>query len=392
MEGSESIRNHNKRDVEDNVNARSGLKEEEEQDNVDGRKNRSGKSRKHSSGDEVEEPDDGRRRSSADRNESRRKSISGSGQAYSDNDDDYDVRRGSQVSKILRRSSEERSERRLSDGYMDRDGDGSRTRREDEDDQGASRRSSSKSSSHDVSHSKSRSKTEGPYDGQLDKGEGREGSKEKQGHWEQEEFPYQRSVVETHTDRRADIVEAKDRLTCLDADGHALLKDGSNKEDRDDKKYPVERYGCDRSNSDSDNERSIGMKEKTREDAYGESNSYRGRDRNRELEGSKEYWRNRQRQDSKETNDYDAVTDWRHGQERLDTGNFHGRSGYRKDYRGRYESSKGPSLYGSRYDNSDSIEIRPNRNLDFGKENSVSGRTDMGSYQDLMHGDRKSVV
>jgi hypothetical protein len=55
--------------------------------------------------------------------------------------------------------------------------------------------------------------------------------------------------------------------------------------------------------------------------------------------------------------------------------------------RGRYESSKGASSYGNRYDCSDSIEIRPNRSLDFGREGSVSGRrTDIGSHQDLVAG------
>jgi hypothetical protein len=60
---------------------------------------------------------------------------------------------------------------------------------------------------------------------------------------------------------------------------------------------------------------------------------------------------------------------------------------YRKDSRGRYEGNKDPSSYGNRYDSSDSIEIRPNRNLDFGRESYVSvRRSDMGSHQNLMPG------
>ncbi|XP_051184843.1 N6-adenosine-methyltransferase non-catalytic subunit MTB isoform X2 [Lolium perenne] len=423
--------------------------------------------------DELEDPGDSRLRS-ADRNESRRKSVSSSGRAYSGDEDDYDVRRGSRVSKIRRRSPEERSEKRFSDGYKDRDRDSSRRRREDEHDPDSSRRSSSRSSDHGVSHSTSISKAEGPYDGKHAKGiqslEVRKGSKENQGHRNQEDPFYQRSVDEAYSDRRADgtgsdrsdtrdgsdqsnhrgelrgsleddkrgngyatiesndqdrlsvdprcesgshmfrenkhvsiqeripssiddiersddNVETRDKLPCLDEDGRALLKDGNNKEARDDKKYPAAKDEGDRGHLDSYDERSISMKEKTKEYAHADPNSYRGRDKNRELEGSKEYSRNRQRQDSKEATDYDAVTDRRHGQERLDGGNFHSRPGYRKDLRGRYEGNKGPLSYGNRYDSSDSIEIRPNRNLDFGRESPVSvRRSDMGSHQDLMPG------
>ncbi|KAL6645507.1 hypothetical protein ACP70R_017115 [Stipagrostis hirtigluma subsp. patula] len=101
----------------------------------------------------------------------------------------------------------------------------------------------------------------------------------------------------------------------------------------------------------------------------------RGRDRNwnekaRELEVSKDYGRNSQLRDPKDTND----AEWGNAQERLDGGSFHGRTGYWRDSRGRSESIRGPSAYGNRYDNSDSIEIRPNTNLNFGRENSVSGR------------------
>lgn len=178
-------------------------------------------------------------------------------------------------------------------------------------------------------------------------------------------------------------VETGDNPPYVEQDGRVLSEDGNNKEARD-KKYSIEKDDGDRGHLDSDDERSISM-EKTREGAHGDSNSYKESDRNKEFEGSKEYLRNCQRQDLKESNDYDTVADWRHGLERLDGGNFHSRPGYRKDSRGRYEGSKGS--YGNRYDSSDSIEIRPNRNLDFGREISVSeGRTDMGSHLDLTPG------
>ncbi|KAF8722982.1 hypothetical protein HU200_022126 [Digitaria exilis] len=77
----------------------------------------------------------------------------------------------------------------------------------------------------------------------------------------------------------------------------------------------------------------------------------------------------------------------RHENMRSHGGSFQGRSSYRIDSRGRYESNKDPSSYGNRYDSSDSIEIRPNRNLDFGRESSVSGRrTSMPAHQDLAAG------
>ncbi|KAL6901846.1 hypothetical protein ACP4OV_004722 [Aristida adscensionis] len=98
--------------------------------------------------------------------------------------------------------------------------------------------------------------------------------------------------------------------------------------------------------------------------------SDRGKDRN---------WNEKTR----ETND----TEWRNAQERLDGGNFHGRAGYRRDSRGRSESIRGPSTYGNRYDSSDSIEIRPNSNFNFGREGSVSGRRfEVGVNRDALTG------
>ncbi|GJM84689.1 hypothetical protein PR202_ga00382 [Eleusine coracana subsp. coracana] len=139
MEDSESSRSLSKRDVEDIIDGRGSWKEDEGGGDVDDRKIRPGKSRKHGNTDGVEDPDDGRRQSSADRNEARRKSVSSSGRAYSGDEDDYDVTRDSHISKVPRRSPEERSDRRTS-GYKDRDGVSSR-RREDENDWDSSRRS-----------------------------------------------------------------------------------------------------------------------------------------------------------------------------------------------------------------------------------------------------------
>uniref|UniRef100_J3N309 Btz domain-containing protein n=1 Tax=Oryza brachyantha TaxID=4533 RepID=J3N309_ORYBR len=413
MEGSGSSRSHGKRDADDGVDARSSWKEDDEHDDVEDRKNRSGNSTR---------------------------SICAEG----GDEDDYDVGRESRVSKVPRRSPEERSKRRSSNRYKDRDGESSMRRREGDDDWDSSRRSSSRTSGHDVSRSKSRSSDRASSD-RADTRDIRSSADQSKNRstieahdyrdelsegWEDNErrtdsartdknYQDRQSIdprydtgspqarddrivssvdsIRQHTlhysakskesdekhigrvegtCRISDNVETKDMLPYVDEDGNALSRDESNRD-----RHHRGNDDDDQGHSDSDNERSISMKEKIRLDAHGDYKSYRGRDRNREFEGSKEHWGSRQRHDLKEPNDY--------GQERLDGGNFHGRSGYRKDSRGRYESSKGPSSYGNRYDSSDSIEIRPNRNLDFGREGSVSGRRiNMGSLQDLTPGIR----
>ncbi|KAE8781581.1 Methyltransferase-like protein 1 [Hordeum vulgare] len=114
----------------------------------------------------------------------------------------------------------------------------------------------------------------------------------------------------------------------------------------------------------------------------------RGRDsswnvKTQEVEGSEQYSRSCQLRDPKETN----VSEWRSTQERLDGMSFHGRAGYRQDSRGRADGYRGTSIFVNRYDRSDSIEIRPNSNFDFGREGSVSGkRSDMGAHRDLIPG------
>ncbi|KAG8095761.1 hypothetical protein GUJ93_ZPchr0013g35081 [Zizania palustris] len=137
-----------------------------------------------------------------------------------------------------------------------------------------------------------------------------------------------------------------------------------------------------------DIERRDGTRDKSRVDVHRDDKLDRGRDRNwadktQEPEASKVHSRNHQWRDSKEAND----SEWNNTQERLDGGSFHGRAGYRRDFRGRSESMRGSSTYGGRYDNSDSIEIRPNNNLDFGREGSASGRRyDMGAQRDVIPG------
>jgi hypothetical protein len=302
-------------------------KECDEQEDADGRKSQPGKVTKHGYADRFEDPDDARWGSSSDRNESRRESVSGSAKAFSEDEDDYDLRRDSWVSKVPRRSPEEKSEK---------DGDSSRRRREDENDWDSDQADGRPSSGQ--SNLKNAREAHDHRDGS-----GQRDDKHRIAEWEE----------------KAEKLRHQDDYT-YESNINLGTKDGG-----------------------SAREQSINMKEKTKEDFM----SHRGRERNKESEESREYRRNHQREDSKGTNDYGTTTEWSHGHERLDGGSFQGRSAYRRDSRGRYESSKGPSSYGYRYDSSDSIEIRPNRNLDFGRESSVSGRrTSMAAHQDLTAG------
>ncbi|WOL05809.1 methyltransferase-like protein 1 isoform X1 [Canna indica] len=137
----------------------------------------------------------------------------------------------------------------------------------------------------------------------------------------------------------------------------------------------------DRGFSDSDNERSINMK--------GSWN-----DKNREREISKDHWKRSQtRHDSQDVDDFGHMKELdthRREQERLESENIHIRTGYRKDSRARPEGARGSSAFSNRNESSDSIEIRPNKNLDFGREESVSTfparKADVGSQQDFVSG------
>ncbi|KAJ3682532.1 hypothetical protein LUZ60_015105 [Juncus effusus] len=123
----------------------------------------------------------------------------------------------------------------------------------------------------------------------------------------------------------------------------------------------------DRVYSDSDHEKH------DKEDDYNDENrSYKGRERgwgserNRDSEGSRErdYWRNNRGQDRPE---------------------FNSRSGgYRKDSRARSETGKPIPGFGNRNENSDSIEIRPSRNLDFASDFEPS--EDQNSSRDSQSG------
>jgi hypothetical protein len=163
-------------------------------------------------------------------------------------------------------------------------------------------------------------------------------------------------------------------------DGWGSSGDRSNREAQPSQ---IPEYG--QGHADLDNERSTRTKDKTSVDAHRDTLG-RGRDsswnvKSRDAEGSEQNLRNRQWRDTTETN----VSEWRSTQERLDGTSSHGRAGYRQDSRGRSDSVRGFSTYGNRYDRSDSIEIRPNSNFDFGQEGSNSGRkSDVGAHRELI--------
>ncbi|ONK79088.1 uncharacterized protein A4U43_C01F2820 [Asparagus officinalis] len=124
--------------------------------------------------------------------------------------------------------------------------------------------------------------------------------------------------------------------------------------------------------SESDTERNIGSKGKERDkENYRDDRPPKGKD---SWEGSKEHWRrSHSRKDAGDGDNYefDHAKEW-HDKDRMVADKLYGRSAYRKDNRVRTEGLKASSNSGTKHDNSDSIEIKPNLNFDFGREKSVS--------------------
>ncbi|KAJ4739924.1 N6-adenosine-methyltransferase subunit METTL14 [Rhynchospora pubera] len=160
-------------------------------------------------------------------------------------------------------------------------------------------------------------------------------------------------------------------------------------EARSDAATPTERSGRyygetderDRGYSDSDTERNASAKDKEHDEVYKGRERERGgawNERSRgDQDGSRDYWRTRGqggRQDGP--------------QERMDSASggigIQSRGGgYRKDSRGvRSDGGKGSmSGFGNRNDSSDSIEIRPVRNLDFARDGSELDGNDSSADQ-----------
>ncbi|KAJ6821535.1 methyltransferase-like protein 1 [Iris pallida] len=194
---------------------------------------------------------------------------------------------------------------------------------------------------------------------------------------------------------RRDEVESRDRSVNMDEDRHGLLRDRSEREVRPARRSRTpERSGryCKESDvhergfSESDTERSISIKGKERENAsYRDDRSSKGKD-NRE--GSKDHWRRGQyRQEPKEgENEFAHNKEWdaqKRGLERADGDQLYGRAGHRKDNRNRHEDAKA-------IEKSAAIEIRPTKNIDFKREETVpifpGRRAEAGSQQDFGSG------
>ncbi|PRQ48943.1 putative mRNA (2'-O-methyladenosine-N(6)-)-methyltransferase [Rosa chinensis] len=175
MDSPERNRSYVKRDVEDGSDLKSDRAgDDEEWEGSDKRKHRSSRSRKSGNGEEAGGLDgSGRRRSHADRSESRKRS-GGSSNADSD-EEDYDSRKESR-SKLMKKKQEESSLEKLSSWYQD----GELENRQDGGDKSGSRgliraeenerrKLASKLAQHENSHTKSKSKEERSHDGEHEK-------------------------------------------------------------------------------------------------------------------------------------------------------------------------------------------------------------------------------
>ncbi|KAL0914954.1 hypothetical protein M5K25_015347 [Dendrobium thyrsiflorum] len=152
------------------------------------------------------------------------------------------------------------------------------------------------------------------------------------------------------------------------------------------RRYSKDMEDHDKGLSESDTERNTAVKGK---DSFKDNRDFRiskgkdasWNDRNVDRESSKDYWRGQSKQDTKVVNEFDNIRVWdsqSHELVKVDGDKLNFRPGYKKDNRVRGE--------GGRFDNSDSIEIKPNHNLDFVSDVSVSAfsirRAEVGSAHD----------
>eukprot|EP00268_Persea_americana_P032168 TRINITY_DN3155_c0_g4_i1.p1 TRINITY_DN3155_c0_g4~~TRINITY_DN3155_c0_g4_i1.p1 ORF type:complete len:1239 (-),score=333.64 TRINITY_DN3155_c0_g4_i1:179-3895(-) len=185
--------------------------------------------------------------------------------------------------------------------------------------------------------------------------------------------------------------ESRERSVNTDEDGQGRLRERSGRETRRTKRSrSPERSGRHRQHSDefdrgfseSDNERSVGLRGKERDkEGYRDDRSKvrdsSWDDRNRDWEGSKDNWKRRHEtrhdKDTKDRDgDFDYDKEWdsqRRERERVDSDKIHGRAVYRKD-RSRADGAKASSSYGNTNEKSDAIEVRP-KLLDYGREEPV---------------------
>ncbi|PKA64847.1 Methyltransferase-like protein 1 [Apostasia shenzhenica] len=152
------------------------------------------------------------------------------------------------------------------------------------------------------------------------------------------------------------------------------------------RRYPKDFDDRDQGQSESDTERNTAPKGNEWAKDYRDDRTSKGKDatwnnRSMEWEGSKDYWRNQSKQEAKDLNEFDNSREWefqRHEPGKVDNDKLHNFPGYKKDHRTRSD--------GGRFDNSDSIEIKPNKSLDFVSDGFISTfhgrRAEIGSQQD----------
>ncbi|XP_020592588.1 methyltransferase-like protein 1 [Phalaenopsis equestris] len=152
------------------------------------------------------------------------------------------------------------------------------------------------------------------------------------------------------------------------------------------RRYHQDLEDHDRGQSESDTERNTAVKGKDLLKDNRDLRTSKGKDgswndRNIDRESSKDYWRSQSKQDAKSVNEFDNIRAWdtpSHEPLKMEGDKLHFRPGYKKDNRARSE--------GGRFENSDSIEIKPNHNLDFVSDVSMSTfpgrRAEVGSVQD----------
>ncbi|KMZ63309.1 hypothetical protein ZOSMA_418G00030 [Zostera marina] len=181
-----------------------------------------------------------------------------------------------------------------------------------------------------------------------------------------------------------DYTDAREKDYKNDEDGHSRIRERSNREGRTsrrsrtpDRRHYRDADELDRGYSESDNERGgtlKGNKDRDRDDRPSKGKESGWSDRSREKDASKDNWKRSHpsRQDREHRdgdNEFEYDKDWdskRREQDWVDSDKLHNRPPYRKG--NRTDSSRLTSNFSNVNEHSDTIEIRPNKNLDYGRE------------------------
>lgn len=422
MDSPDISQSYGRKDREDDIDRKSDRAgDDAEWEGSDRRKQRSSKSRKPGSGDDVDGFDSsGRRRNSGDKYEGRKRST-GSSRAGSD-EEDFDTRKDSR-SKQVKRKQEESSLEKLSSWYQDGEvenrqdgGDklGSKHGRVDESDR---RKLTPKSSEYESSQGKSRSKHDRSHEGDtsdkdLKYSERKESSHEK-GHGSLEyvksskkrwdDVDVKESTSEKNDGRstrtsdtkyesvrdksmaaRHEFGESKGRVT------DSIVDKGMRSDRKDERRHD----GKSRSMSEAveeDNKASPANYEdrtgKEKNEKHRQQRTPTNRDVTESRDGSRHtdedgsFWSRERSARSHRSRTPDRSS--RYARERPDNERSHGRSGNRKDG-SRGEAVKTSSNYGISNDNYDVIEIQT-RPIDYASADagsSFSRRFEVGQQAD----------